>query len=240
MRNERSVRIDISAFAILLLSAFSLSAASLSSLSCNDRLDNNCNPAPVVCTNEDREFALQIDADWFGESEALLYTNGVLAASSTGGAQELILQGASDTYRSYILTLKAGDREFTKVVTIFPSADYSCSLHSLARDRQFLDSHPAGTLRRLKAYNPMDISWSGLWSENGDRAEVKLYKGADGEGGLVAELVSVDTPEEGTLEFLPSASSITTGIYTFRHFDGVETLSASFSFTDRSLWLILR
>jgi hypothetical protein len=240
MRNERSVRIDISAFAILLLSAFSLSAASLSSLSCNDRLDNNREPVPVVPADENHELTLQIDADWFGESEVSLFTNGVLAASSTGEVEEFVLKGSPDTYTSYFLSVKAGDKEFTKVVTIFPSADYTCSLHSLSRDRQRLDSRAAGTLRKILAYLPLDISWSSLWNEGAEAPVVKLYKGADASGEELSILLDSPEAEEGLVAMLPESEDLKDGVYTLTHFDGVETLTAYIKVKNRSLYLLLK
>jgi hypothetical protein len=240
MKDWQGARFCVPALAILLLSAFKLSASSLSSLSCTDRLDNNREPAPVVCADESRELTLQIDADWFGESEVSLFTNGVLAASSTGGIEEFVLKGSPDTYTSYFLSVKAGDKEFTKVVTIFPNADYTCSLHSLIKDRQSLDSRAAGTLRKILAYLPLDISWSSLWNEGAEAPVVKLYKGADASGEELSILLDSPEAEEGLVAMLPEAEDLKDGVYTLTHFDGIETLTAYIKVKNRSLYLLLK
>lgn len=240
MSSERRVRIVISALAVFLFSSFRLLASSLSSLSCTDRLDNNREPVPVVSADENLELTLQIDADWFGENEVSLFTNGVLAASSTGEIEELVLQGSPDTYTSYTLSVKAGDREFTKVVTIFPSADYTCSFHSLVRDRQSLDSRPAGTLRKIMAYLPLEVAWSSLWNEGTQAPVVKLYKGADVSGEELSVLVDSPEAEEGFVTMLPESEDLRDGVYTLTHFDGVETLTAYIKVKNRSLYLLLK
>ena len=69
---------------------------------------------------------------------------------------------------------------------------------------------------------------------------VKLYDGEDTSAAPVAELVSGSAGEEGLYSFLAEAEDINSGICTLTHFDGVETLTASFRLGGRGTFIILK
>lgn len=229
MDESPAVRPPNGALCLALCLAFcgAATAGTISSLSVERRLDNGDVPSVVVAGASD-SVAVAYAGEWFVSGTCDLYVDGVKVGRSTGGPATYALAGASDTYRSYRLTLVAGDEKMTKTVTLFPYSGYSCALHSLTLPDAFLDSRPAGTVRRLKSGSTMPVAWSGLWNAGADRAVVTLYSGTGTGGTCLGELVSEGESDEGAYILSPSTLSLDAGPYTLTHFDGVETLFAGF------------
>lgn len=212
-------------------------AGTISSLSVERRLDNGNAPSVVVAGASD-SVAVAYAGEWFASGTCDLYVDGVRVGRSSGEPATYALAGTSDAYRSYRLTLVAGDEKMTKTVTLFPYAGYSCALHSLTLSGGFLDSRPAGTVRKLKSGGTMPVAWSGLWNAGADRAVVTLYSGTGAGGTCLGELVSEGESGEGTYVLSPSAHSLDAGPYTLTHFDGVETLFAGFRISGGTIVII--
>lgn len=240
MDGSTAVRSPNGAFCLALCLAFCgvAMAGTISSLSVERRLDNGEVPSVVVAGASD-SVAVAYAGEWFASGTCDLYVDGVRVGRSSGESATYALAGASDTYRSYRLTLVAGDEKMTKTVTLFPYSGYSCALHSLTLPDAFLDSRPAGTVRRLKSGSTMPVAWSGLWNAGADRAVVTLYSGTGTGGTCLGELVSEGESDEGTYILSPSALSLDAGPYTLAHFDGVETLFAGFRISGGTI-IILR
>lgn len=200
-------------------------AGSVSSMSVYGRLSDSSGPGPVVA-GVGSTVEVVAEPSWFGASGCRLYVDDELVAESTGGAVVHGLPGTADPYRSYKVTLVAGDTEVTKFVTVFPDSIHRCSMHSLYLNRNFLDSRPAGTVRRWEIRQERDIAWSASWNGSACQALVNLYPGRDTQGVSPRTLVDQQGPGEGLYPLVPSEERLSAGIYALTHFDGVETLTA--------------
>ncbi len=198
-------------------------AGGMSSLTVGGFLDNNPHPAVRVAGSGAVEVVYS--GSWFGSGTCVLYVDGEQVATSSGGNAVYPISFPVDAGRTYCLMLKSGDEEMTRFVTLFPSAGFACSLHSLTLEGRFLDSRPEGTTRRLLSDGKMDITWSGLWNDAADRAVVTLYRGRGTGGESLGEIVAQsEGGTEGTYPLL--GNTLPLGVYTLTHYDGVETLVA--------------
>lgn len=228
--------------AIALVSAciFGANAAGLSSLTVGGYFDNNA--APSVRFSENGTASVVLAGEWFDSGVCELLVDGVAVASSSGTAYEYSLSGLDDTWRTYRLTLKSDECETTRFITFCPSeADFSRSLHNLSIGECFLDSRPAGTVRKVKFSETVPVAWSGIWNDGAEGAVVNLYAGYGTGGTNLGALVSVEGAREGVYPFSPSALSLVLGdVYTITHFDGIETLTAYFRAVGDGFALIFR
>ena len=208
---------------VAILAALSASAGGLSSLTVGGYFDNTSQPAVRVADAGSVEICCS--GSWFESGQCTLYVDGEQVATSTGVRESYSLTCPEDSWRSYRLTLRAGDEEITRIVTLYPYAGFSCSLHSLALKNTFIDSRPAGTTRRLRSGDELNIAWSGLWNDAADQSVVTLYRGRGTGGESLGVLVSQNEGcKEGDCPL--SARSLPLGQYTLTHFDGVDTLIA--------------
>lgn len=221
--------------------AWSVFAGGIASLTTGDSyFDNQANPLPRIVSGEESA-EVAIAGSWFPGGECRLYVDDVLVATSAGALQSIGLPGAADgSSRTYRLVLKSGEGEEVRLLTLFPSADFLCASHAFSLGGRSLDARPAGTARRIRASGETPIAWSSLWSAAADRSVVKIFAGADDSGTCLGELVSSEGSKEGVAPFKPDAFALERGLYTLSHFDGVETLYASFDVRGDSLMLLVR
>ena len=200
-------------------------AGGISSMSTSGHFDTHDVPLGRA-VGGDGTVPVSFAGGWFESGECELYVDGVLVATSTGPLQTYALAGAADTWKTYRLTLKSAEGEQTKVVTLYPYAGYVCPTHSLSASSEILDARPADKARKVHITGVVPITWSGMWTNEADRAVVRLYSGVGTNGTLVAELASEEGREEGCITLAPSAQGMEVGKYTLTHYDGVETLVA--------------
>lgn len=224
---------------VLCVAALEASAGTLSSLTVGGYFDNNEVPE-VRVAGAGETVEISFAGSWFGSGSCALYVDDVLVAESDGPELTYALSGAEGTHESHQLVLMSADGAWRKVVTLFPHEGYRCLLSSLETGNRRLDARPAGTLRRLKTEEQVDIAWSGIWNELADRVVVKLYRGSGTEGEHIADLVVQDGRVEGDLPFGTYLSSLPLGRYTLTHFDGVETLQAEIEIRGGGVVLLLR
>ncbi len=201
-------------------------AAGISSMSVGGYFDTHETPLGRAVDGNGM-VPLYLAGDWFASGECELYVDGVLAATSSGALQSYSLAGAADTWRTVRVTLKSAEGEQTKIITIYPYAGYVCPVHSLSAGADFLDARPAETVRKVRFDKTIPVTWSGVWTNEADRAVVRLYSGVGTNGTLVAELVNSEGRGEGEYTLSPLAAQLPIGRYTLTHFDGVETLFAN-------------
>ena len=203
-------------------------AGGLSSLTVGAYLDNNEIPAARV-VDANGMAMMVIAGEWFDSGACELLVDGVLAATSDGAAQTYALAGAEGTWRTYRVTLRSAEGVLEKLVTLFPSANFSCSLHRLSVKNDFLDSAPAGTVRKIAFGETVPVAWSGMWNDGADGAAVVLYAGRGTGGTMLGRLVDEAGTDEGICKLASKTSPLPSGHYTLTHFDGVETLTAYLS-----------
>lgn len=214
------------AFASCAVALLSASGAGLSSMTVGPRhFDTHATPLGRA-VDGDGHVPVTFAGSWFESGACELYVDGVLSGSSSGAVQTNLLEGAEGTWRTYHVTLKSAEGELTKIITIYPYAGYVCPVHSISARAGFLDARPAGTVRRVRFDKTIPVTWSGAWTNEADRAVVRLYSGADTNGTLVAELVNSEGRGEGEYTLSPFAAQLLPGLYTLTHFDGVDTLFA--------------
>jgi len=218
--------------------AAALNAASISSLSTESYLDNHESPK-IMYADAGGNTNITFEGAWFESGSCELLVNGksVGVSSETAGIYRLPI--AADAVSSFSLTLKTESGEMTKHIAVFPSAGFKCSCHGLNADKKFLDSHPAGTVRRVKFSSSIPVAWSAKWSDGADRAVVDLYKGR-GVSGTALNLVSVESVADGEFELVPSRDSLPCGKYTLTHYDGNETLVAYVDVRHEGFTLVFR
>jgi hypothetical protein len=214
-------------------------AGSLSSLSVAAYHDNSEGVAARV-VDGDGAVSISLAGDWFKSGECELFVDGVRVATSDGALSFYSLEGAEDTWKSYYVTLKSEEGEISKVVTLFPSAGYKCAMHSLSREGNMLDSHPAGTIRKVRFGMEIPVAWSTMWSEGAEGVSVSLYSGYGAAGEKLNELVDVDGQGEGIFVLASKVAPLKSGLYTLTHFDGVETLTAYLSVRSGGTVVVLR
>ena len=217
--------------------AISSLAAGMSSMSATAYFDTHETPLGRA-VGGDGAVPVSLAGDWFASGECELYVDGVLAATSSGALQSYALAGAADTWKTYRLTLKSAEGEQTKIVTVYPYAGYVCPLHSLSARADFLDARPAETVRRVRFDKTIPVTWSGAWTNESDRAVVRLYGGVGTNGTLVAELVDSEGRGEGEYTLSPLAAQLPVGRYTLTHFDGVETLFADLKISGGAVMIV--
>lgn len=219
------------------LSCCSVYAGSISSLTVGEALDSNV--APAVRAADSGQVVVRYSGKWFDSGVCELYVDGELVGTSTSSDSTYALAAGDGTWRSYSLTLKSGDSKTTRFVTVYPSAEFPHSLHSLTQRRNLLDARPAGTVRKIHPGDYMGIAWSALWNEAADQSVVTLYKGTGTGGESLGELVSrTGGGEEGDYDL--AERGLPLGRYTLTHFDGVETLVAYLNLTGRGFMLIFK
>ena len=224
---------------VLGVAALEASAGTLSSLTVEGYFDNNEVPeARVAGAGETVE--IPFAGSWFDSGSCALYVDDVLVAESDGAERTYALSGVEGAHESHQLVLKSADGVWRKVITLFPYEGYCCLLSSLETGNRRIDARPAGTLRRLKTEEQVDIAWSGIWNDLADRAVVKLYRGSGTDGEHLGDLVVQDGRVEGDLPFGSYLSSLPLGRYTLTHFDGVETLQAEIEICGGGVVLLLR
>ena len=200
-------------------------AGGMASLTVRAYLDNCDMPAARV-VDANGASPIELAGAWFGSGSCELLVDGVVVASSSGSQQTYSLPGADGTWRSYRVTLRSAEGETEKIITLYPSADFTCSLHRLTVRKTFLDSAPPGTVRKIAFGAPVPVAWSGLWSDGADRAVVRLYAGRGTDGTMLVEPVNSEGAAEGCIQLLSGTAPLASGLYTLTHFDGVETLTA--------------
>ena len=214
------------AFASCAVALLSASGAGLSSMTVGPlHFDSHATPLGRA-VDGDGHVPVTFAGSWFESGACELYVDGVLSGSSSGAVQTNLLEGAEGTWRTYHVTLKSAEGELTKIITIYPYAGYACPVHSLAARADFLDARPAGTVRKVRFDETLPVTWSGAWTNEADRAVVRLYSGTDTNGTFVAELVNAEGRGEGEYTLSPAVAQLSPGLYTLTHFDGVDTLFA--------------
>lgn len=209
----------------VLLAAGAALAGGVSSRTVSAYLDNGDMPAARV-VDANGTVTVVLAGEWFGSGACELLVDGVPVAASGGAAQTYALPGVDGTWRTYRVALKSAEGEVERLVTLYPSADFTCTMHHLSVKNCFLESSPAGTLRKVPFAMAVPVAWSGLWSEGADMAVVTLYAGRGTGGVRLAELVNSEGNGEGTYALGSPAAPLHSGHYTLTHFDGVETLTA--------------
>lgn len=228
-----------SILAALCVASLGASGGTLSSLTVEGYFDNNEVPeARVAGAGETVD--ILISGSWFDSGFCALYVDDALVAESDGAEVTYALSGAEGDHESHQLVLKSADGIWRKAVTLLPAEGWPCLASSLTTGDRYLDARPAGTLRRLKTGDRVDIAWSGLWSELAVRAVVKLYRGSGTDGEHLGDLVVEEGRIEGDLPFGDYLSSLPFGRYTLTHFDGVETLEAEIEIRGGGVVLLLR
>ena len=218
------------------LSCCGVYAGGLSSLTVRDVLDSNANPAARAA--DSGPVVIRYSGAWFGQEGCEFYVDGALVGTSAASEAEYVLAAGDGSWRSYRLTLKSGGSSTTRFVTVFPTSDFACSLHSLTQSRSLLDSRPASVVRRVRSGVEVDVAWSGLWNDAADRSVVSVYKGRGVVGEPLCELVAQEGRGEGWTAL--SDDVLPPGIYTLTHFDGVETLVACLNLAGGGFSLIVR
>ena len=202
------------------------SAGGLSSLTVDGCLLDN-HPAPAVrFVNADKMVPIVFAGEWFNSGECELLVDGTVVASSSGPGSMYPLPAANNAPRTFRLTLRSGDAEMTRYVTLCPLEVFSSSLHCLSTEACFLDSRPEGTVRKVINGATCSVAWSSVWNDGAEGAVVNLYAGQGTGGTKLGELVSIVGSEDGTYRLSPKSLSLDRGIYTLTHFDGIETLIA--------------
>jgi hypothetical protein len=217
--------------------ATSVYCAGMSSLTtAPEYFDNNVAPAPRIAAAGDAVEIFVGDP----QSEAEVFVNGVKVAAEDG-ARAVSLAGAPDDgYVTYRIDLKTRNETATRFITLFPSPAFVCAVHDLAQKNSFLDSRPAGTVRRVSCNGPVPVAWSSLWSTNATSSLVTVYAGGDTNGTCVGTLVASPAGMEGMLTLKPTAAGLQRGLYTLVHSDGGETLLAYLNVVGDSLKLVFR
>lgn len=231
------VRIILSFVAVHV--AVAAMAGNLSSLSVTAYHDNSEGGGARV-VDEDGAVSIGFAGVWFESGECELFVDGVRVATSDGALSFYSLEGAEDTWKSYHVTLKSDEGEISKVVTLFPFAGYKCAMHSLSREDNMLDSHPAGTLRKIRFGTDIPVAWSTKWSDGADGVSVTLYSGLGTGGEKIGDLVDADGPGDGVCVLASKSAPLKSGLYTLTHFDGIETLTAYLSVRSGGTVLVLR
>lgn len=218
--------------------AISVTAGGLSSMSAFTYHDNTDAVSPRV-VDESGSVSIDFSGDWFESGECELFVDGVSVGSSSGSPSSCLLAGDDNSWKSYSVTLKSGNSEISKVVTLFPFAGYVCSMHSLTKDRNLLDAAPAGAVHKIRFGTEIPVAWSTKWSEGATGAAVALYSGI-GTGEKMGDLVETAEQGEGTYVLASKSAPLKSGRYTLTHFDGVETLTAYLSIRSAGTVLVLR
>lgn len=205
-------------------------AGTISSLTCTDFLDNHESPTPRIAGADD-EVGVPVDGRWFASGACELSVDGEVVAALLPGDPAFVyeLKGAATGWRTYRLDLRSGLESVTRYVTLFPYAGYACGLHWLSEPDAFLDSRPAGTVRKLRRDCELPIVWSGRWNAAAEGTVVKLYQGREPDAPEKDTLVSTSDIAEGVYRLDPQSAGCEPGICRLTHFDGVETLEAYFS-----------
>ena len=224
---------------VVALAVMSAMAGSLSSMSVTAYHDNGNSAGPRV-VDENGAISIDFAGEWFDSGECELFVDGVRVATSDGELTSYILEGAEGTWKSYHVTLKSDAHEISKVVTLFPFAGYSCSLHSLSQDGNMLDTHPAGTVRKIRFGTEIPVAWSTMWNEGAEGAEVALYSGFGTDGEKLNDVIGVNAPGEGVCVIASKTAPLKSGRYTLTHFDGTETLTAYLSIRSGGTVVVLR
>ena len=112
-------------------------------------------------------------------------------------------------------------------------------MHSLSREGNMLDSHPAGTIRKVRFGMEIPVAWSTMWSEGAEGVSVSLYSGIGADGEKLNGLAE-DGPGEGIFALVSKLAPLKSGLYTLTHFDGVETLTAYLSVRSGGTVVVLR
>ena len=226
------------AFASCAVALLSASGAGLSSMTVGPRhFDTHATPLGRV-VDGDGHVPVTFAGSWFESGACELYVDGVLSGSSSGAVQTNLLEGAEGTWRTYHVTLKSAEGELTKIITVYPYAGYVCPVHSISARADFLDARPSGTVRRVRFDKTIPVTWSGAWTNEADRAVVRLYGGVGTNGTLVAELVDSEGRGEGEYTLSPLAAQLPVGRYTLTHFDGVETLFANLKISGGAVMIV--
>jgi hypothetical protein len=218
--------------------AISVAAGGLSSMSAFTYHDNSEALSPRV-VDESGSVLIDFAGDWFESGECELFVDGIAVGSSSGSLSSYLLLGAGNSWKSYFVTLKSGDSEISKVVTLFPYSGYTCSLHSLSQDRNLLDTAPAGAVHKIRFGTEIPVAWSVKWSDGATGAAVTLYSGI-GTGEKMGDIVDTAEQIEGTYVLASRSTPLKSGRYTLTHFDGVETLTAYLSIRSPGTVLVLR
>ena len=99
--------------------AISVTAGGLSSMSAFTYHDNTDAVSPRV-VDESGSVSIDFAGDWFESGECELFVDGVSVGSSSGSPSSCLLAGDDNSWKSYSVTLKSGNSEISKVVTLFP------------------------------------------------------------------------------------------------------------------------
>lgn len=215
-------------------------SAGMSSLTAGPAFfDNSVHPVPRVAA-ADESVDISFAGDWFASGACALYVDDVRTAVSDGPVRTVSLPGVPEgSWKSYRLVLKTDAGEETRIVTVFPSHAFSCSVHSLIRRNCFLDARPAGTVRKIDRSGTLPVTWSSRWSPGADRTVVTLHAGSDAAGACLGTLVSA-SGGEGAYPFCPKTAGVRGGRCTLVHDDGVQRLVAYLNVTGGALRLLLR
>ena len=202
-----------------------LQASTISSMTCSSYVNNNESElGRVVGSNQTANVIF--DGKWFSSGECELFVNDVLVGSSSNDYLTYTLTGSNDSLCTYRLTLKSDLGEINKVVNFLPTAEFPCAFHTVSISNSFLDSRPAGTVRRLAPKDSLPVVWSGIWNHAADSSVVTLYKGNGTSSEAIAMLVDSSDGSEGVYKFSRKDKRLPGGLYTLTHFDGVERLIA--------------
>lgn len=222
----------------VMLAAGAVAAGSMSSMTVSSYFDNGEVPAVRVVGAGDN-VSVGASGDWFDSGTCELLVDGISVGVSDGPLVYSLLSGDGDTWKSYRLTLKSAEGEIEKVLTFFPTADFTCALHSLSVKDSMLDTTPDGKPRKVRHGALIPVAWSGKWNADATGAEVKLYSGYGTEGTPV-DLVCAEGQGEGDAYVGGKEIPLASGHYTLTHFDGVETLTAYLSVRNGGVVFILR
>ena len=201
------------------------SAGGISSMTCGAFLDSHPFPQPQAVGSGD-SVDIVFAGDWFPSGECRLFVDDGLVASSSGAVQTYALAGTDGSLRSHRLTIQAGDEEISRFVTFVPSADFRSSVHGISLRDSFLDSRPAGTVRRIDPNVKFPVVWSGLWNEGASGATVSVHSGTNATGTPISTLVDSAGAKEGVYWISCKRDGLPIGRYALTHFDGIETLVA--------------
>ena len=233
IRMKKAFFVMVAAFG----TASSVYCAGMSSLTTEpEYFDNNAVPAPRIAAAGDEVEVFVGDS----QAESEVFVNGV-KVTPQDGARTVSLAGAPDDgYVTYRIDLKTQNGTDTRFITLFPSSAFVCTVHDLVQKNSFLDSRPAGTVRRVSCNGPVPVAWSSLWSTNATSSLVAVYAGGDTNGTYVGTLVASPAGMEGMLTLKPTAAGLQRGLYTLVHSDGGETLLAYLNVVGDSLKFVFR
>ena len=222
--------------AFTVLTAFVSSASQVSALETTAYFDSHSILRPCVGDVATVAYA----GAWFASGTCQLFVDGVLVGTSDGAIKTYRIVGDPQASQTHTLTLKSGDTEINRVVTIYPSEDYVGRTHTVVLENNMLDSHPAGTLRRVRYDETASIAYSTFWNAATTGATVKLYRGDSASGEPISVLIEKEADCEGAFRLTAKTMKLAPGRYTLTHADGVETLVAHLDVRGAGLLVIFR